>query len=71
MAAILFLTKHLKNLGYNVSLDMPYIPNARQDRVKGENDVFTLKYFAEFINSLDFDRVFVLDPRSNVSGGTD
>lgn len=67
MAAILFLTKHLKNLGYNVSLDMPYIPNARQDRVKEKEDVFTLKYFAEFINSLDFDRVFVLDPHSNVS----
>ena len=67
MAAILFLTKHLKNLGYKVSLDMPYIPNARQDRVKEKEDVFTLKYFAEFINSLDFDRVFVLDPHSNVS----
>lgn len=67
MAAILFLTKHLKKLGYNVSLDMPYIPNARQDRVKEKEDVFTLKYFAEFINSLNFDRVFVLDPHSNVS----
>ena len=67
MAAILFLTKHLKRLGYTVSLDMPYIPNARQDRVKREQDVFTLKYFAEFINSLNFKDVFVLDPHSNVS----
>lgn len=67
MAAILFLTKHLQKLGYCVSLDMPYIPNARQDRVKTERDVFTLKYFAEFINSLNLDKVFVLDPHSNVS----
>lgn len=67
MAAILFLTKHLQKLGYCVSLDMPYIPNARQDRVKTEQDVFTLKYFAEFINSLNLDEVFVLDPHSNVS----
>lgn len=67
MAAILFLTKHLQRLGYNVSLDMPYIPNARQDRIKNEQDVFTLKYFAEFINALKFRSVFVLDPHSFVS----
>ena len=67
MAAILFLTKHFQMLGYEVSLNMPYIPNARQDRVKKEEDVFTLKYFAEFINSLNFCKVYVLDPHSNVS----
>lgn len=67
MAAILFLTKHFQRLGYEVSLNMPYIPNARQDRVKKEEDVFTLKYFAEFINSLNFCKVYVLDPHSNVS----
>lgn len=49
------------------SLEMPYIPHARQDRVKSDEDVFTLKYFAEVINSLNFDRVWVLDPHSSVS----
>lgn len=49
------------------SLDMPYIPHARMDRVKNDSDTFTLKYFAETINSLGFDHVFVLDPHSNVS----
>lgn len=50
-----------------VMLYMPYIPHARMDRVKHSNDVFTLKYFCEFINSLNFKRVDVLDAHSNVS----
>jgi ribose-phosphate pyrophosphokinase len=45
---------------------MPYLPNARQDRVKNPEDVFTLKYFCEVINSLEFDTVFVTDVHSNV-----
>lgn len=48
-------------------LELPYIPNARQDRTKHPEDIFTLKYFAEIINSLNFDSVEVLDPHSNVS----
>lgn len=68
LVALYFLTKHIKSLGYeNVVLDMPYIPNARQDRVKCEEDVFTLKYFAQMINSLGYTEVRVLDAHSNVS----
>lgn len=68
MAAVMFLKRHLDSLGFrNVRLEMPYIPNARQDRVKGKSDVFTLKYFAEFINFLNFSEVVVLDPHSSVS----
>lgn len=50
-----------------VSLSMNYIPHARMDRVKNDEDVFTLKYFCEVINSLNFKRVYVLDPHSSVS----
>lgn len=50
-----------------VVLDMPYIPHARMDRVKSDEDVFTLKYFAEVINSLNFKIVWVRDAHSNVS----
>jgi ribose-phosphate pyrophosphokinase len=50
-----------------VVLDMPYIPHARMDRVKADEDVFTLKYFAEVINSLNFKTVWVRDAHSNVS----
>ena len=68
LLAVYFLTKHIKAAGYNnLILDMPYIPNARQDRVRTPEDVFTLKYFAELINSLGFQEVRVLDAHSNVS----
>lgn len=69
MATLLFLTKHLNANGHrNIRLVMPYIPNARQDRAKDKMaDVFTLKYFADFINFLDFSEVVVLDPHSSVS----
>lgn len=65
---LIYLVKHLRSLGVNhMSLYMPYIPNARMDRVKNVEDVFTLKYFAELLNSLEFDSVTVLDPHSDVS----
>ena len=68
LVALIYLTRHLKEHGVKtVHLNMPYIPNARQDRVKSDEDVFTLKYFAEVINSLNFASVTVLDPHSVVS----
>lgn len=68
LVALIYLVKHLRNHGVgSLYLKMPYIPNARQDRVKNGEDVFTLKYFAEIINDLDFDSVTVLDPHSSVS----
>lgn len=51
----------------DVILYMPYIPHARMDRVKSDEDVFTLKYFCEVINSLGFKLVHVRDAHSNVS----
>lgn len=66
--AVIYLVKHLKAHGVSeVHLEMPYIPNARQDRVKTDEDVFTLKYFSEVINWLGFASVTVLDPHSTVS----
>lgn len=49
-----------------ISLVLPYLPNARMDRVKSYNEAFTLKYFAKFINNLNFKQVIVLDVHSNV-----
>lgn len=66
--ALYFLTKHLRSTGIKeISLKLPYIPNARQDRVKKEEDIFTLKYFCELLNNLAFSSVTVLDPHSYVS----
>jgi len=68
LVVLFYLTKHLRANGItHIDLTMPYIPNSRMDRVKNEDDVFTLKYFAEIINSLNFDTVIVVDPHSSVS----
>ena len=68
LVALIYLTNHLRSNGVKrIELYMPYVPNARQDRVKKIEDVFTLKYFAGVINSLGFDKVSVLDPHSSVS----
>ncbi len=65
---LIYLVKHLNSHGIkDIKLFMPYIPNARMDRVKDDEDVFTLKYFCELLNSLKFSEVTVLDPHSNVS----
>ena len=49
-----------------ISLKMPYIPNARQDR-RVSNRFFTLKTFCKLINNMQFESVSVLDPHSDVS----
>lgn len=67
--ALICTTKHLRRLNTNadITLFLPYLPNARMDRVKTETDVFTLKYFAEEINALGFSKVRVFDVHSAVS----
>ena len=69
---LMYLKRHLDNNykpGHraNVELFMPYVPNARMDRVKSDTEIFTLKYFCWFINSLGFDKVHIVDPHSIVS----
>lgn len=68
LVALIYITHHLRAHGVRyIELYMPYIPNARQDRVKSDEDVFTLRWFAWVINSLNFNKVIVLDPHSSVS----
>lgn len=69
LIVLMYVVSHIRNIEFaaHISLVMPYIPNARMDRTKHTSEVFTLKYFAQFINSLNFDNVFVLDPHSDVS----
>lgn len=47
-------------------LYMPYFPHARMDRTKSVTDVFTLKWFCKWLNSLEFNFIEVLDPHSDV-----
>ena len=63
------LKRHLEDICMcqQTVLKMYYIPNARQDRTKSDEDIFTLKYFSEIINSMNFDSIQVIDPHSSVS----
>ena len=61
---IICIRKHFAN--EDMILEMPYCPHARMDRVKNKNEFFTLKYFADVINSLNFSEVRIYDPHSNV-----
>lgn len=64
-----FIVNHMKDKcphGF-IHLTLPYVPNARYDRTKDSSEVFTLKYFAKFINSLNFTKVTISDPHSNVT----
>lgn len=69
LVTLIYITNHIRSLYPDVliQLNMPYIPHARMDRVKSRKEVFTLKYFAQVINSLNFCQVFTTDAHSNVS----
>ena len=60
------LQERYPNLKLN--LFMPYLPYSRMDRREaGSGHVFTLKYFAEFVNSLKLHHVYTFDAHSDVS----
>lgn len=64
-----YIVNHIRDIKSNAEIELilSYIPNARMDRVKKDSEVFTLKWFAKFINSLNFRTVTVFDPHSTVS----
>ena len=67
---LICIVKHLRSKMYNnvdFNLTMPYVVNGRLDRTHSDNEVFTLKYFAEIINDLKFNKVVIVDPHSIVS----
>lgn len=49
-----------------IELVMPYCPYARQDRVCVPGEPFSLQAFAQVINGLNFNRVTIFDPHSDV-----
>lgn len=68
LVALSYLVRGMRNNDIeSIYLDMPYVPNARMDRCENAKDIFTLKYFAETINSLNFKRVYTLDVHSTVA----
>lgn len=69
LVTLIYITRHLQEHfpDCGITLLLGFVPNGRMDRVKSESEVFTLKYFCEVINSLNFDKVIILDPHSNVT----
>jgi len=70
MAALFYVVGWLRGHRFEtIDLELPYVPNARMDRIRSNDEVFTLKYFGKFINSLNFHCVRVFDPHSDVVAG--
>ena len=65
--SIFYLISHLKTYKCYIKLIVPYLPNSRQDKVKTEEDVFTLKYFCNLFNNLNIDEIETFDVHSSVS----
>jgi ribose-phosphate pyrophosphokinase len=68
LMTLMFYKKYVadKFPGTNCLLRMYYVPYSRMDR-EIEGYIFSLKYFADFINDLKFDKVEIVDPHSNVT----
>lgn len=58
----------LRRVNVNIlHLKIPYFPAARQDRVCVDGEPLTVKVFADFINSMNFEKVTIFDPHSEVT----
>jgi ribose-phosphate pyrophosphokinase len=63
---LLFTKKYLDEQGAISHLKIYYMPYSRMDRKEG-NSAFTLKYVSDFINSLGFINVEIMEPHSDVA----
>ena len=58
----------LRRYGYqHIECVIPYFPAARQDRVMVSGEPLSVKVYADIINSLRFDRLYIVDPHSDVT----
>lgn len=63
---LMFVKNYLDVLKVKSDLVIYYMPYSRMDRSEGDS-AFTLKYVSNFINSLQFDNVTVIEPHSDVT----
>jgi ribose-phosphate pyrophosphokinase len=65
---LLLATDACKRLGATkITVLIPYLPYARQDRVVRKGEAFSLKVFASLINAQGYEEVQVFDPHSLVA----
>lgn len=66
---ILMMTDALREAhARSISLYMPYVPYARQDRVCNPGEAHSIRVFGDLINSQKYKDVIVFDPHSDVTG---
>jgi len=63
---LMFVKSFLDDENRRATLKINYFPYSRMDRAMGES-LFTLKYVTNFINSMKFDKVTILDAHSDVT----
>ena len=63
---LMFLKKHFDEQGKQCRLEVLYFPYSRMDRIN-EHYVFSLKYITDFINSLNFYKVTIMESHSDVT----
>lgn len=67
---LLLLVNAIRNINKDIVINLyvPYFPGSRQDRICEIGEAFNLKVYADLINSLNFNKVSVYDPHSDVTG---
>jgi ribose-phosphate pyrophosphokinase len=63
---LMFVKRFLDSYNKRSFLIIVYMPYSRMDRQEGMT-AFTLKYISEFINQLDFEKVTIVEPHSDVT----
>lgn len=66
LAQLVDAVRHATDIAVS-HLELAWLPWARQDRHMVSGDSFALKVFANQLNILNFDKVFVLDPHSDAA----
>lgn len=63
---LMFVKRYLDSLKEQSELVVYYMPYSRMDRSEG-GSAFTLKYITDFINGLNFEKITVIEPHSDVT----
>lgn len=66
LAQLVDAVRHVTDVAVS-HLQLAWLPWARQDRHMVAGDSFALKVFANQLNTLNFDKIFILDPHSDAA----
>jgi len=68
LLSLYYIVSHLRDHQiWDVHLQVPYLVDARADRVQQDDELFTLKYTCKLLNDMDFNSISIYDVHSYVS----